>query len=182
MANRPARRLLEERYGKPLPQLLQQLAPRYPNAAALARHLDVAPGTVRLWLRKYFSQGRPDGPWFGLRNQPTIAFRPTREQAAWLRLEAEQAGTTISALISQAVQMLMNHRKSAPHRVSGIHKATRLLRIVELLTNEALGTADLARELGVTRRTIERDLKALRELPLGYPLTEDANHFWQLHN
>lgn len=68
-------------------------------------------------------------------------------------------------------------RRAAVSRGPG--RAARLARLRERLIGRPTGAADLARELGVTRRTVERDLATLRD-ELGAPLEVDAHHRYAL--
>jgi predicted DNA-binding transcriptional regulator YafY len=54
----------------------------------------------------------------------------------------------------------------------GSHKARRLLRLASLLTAGPRTAADLARQLGVSPRTLQRDLEELPEL--GHELERDG--------
>lgn len=54
-------------------------------------------------------------------------------------------------------------------------KALRLLEVAERLRLRPHGVAELARHFGVTRRTIERDLDALRAM--GHGVTEDGHRY-----
>lgn len=58
-------------------------------------------------------------------------------------------------------------------------RTVRLLRLRERLALGPVGVAQLARDLGVTRRTVERDLVTLRD-QLGEALSVDAQHRYAL--
>ncbi|WP_097654689.1 helix-turn-helix transcriptional regulator [Candidatus Chloroploca asiatica] len=78
-----------------------------------------------------------------------------------------------AAIATSAVQS--SYAEEEEHRVAS--KAARLRRIEHRLYNapEGLRVSDLARDCGVTRRTIYRDLEALESM--GVPIWEDSGRF-----
>jgi predicted DNA-binding transcriptional regulator YafY len=65
--------------------------------------------------------------------------------------------------------------RAVPLVTRGPGRALRLARLRERLADRPRGVGELARSLGVTRRTIERDLQTLRE-ELGVPVEVDPQH------
>jgi len=63
-----------------------------------------------------------------------------------------------------------------PHMV----RALRLLRIAELLREQPRRASELAEELGVSQRTIERDLLLLQGPPFHLGITPGDSWLWYL--
>lgn len=80
------------------------------------------------------------------------------------------------------VALRSEHARSIVRRYAEVTrttaKAARLTRLVQLMELRPRGVVELAREFGVSRRSIERDLHDLREL--GHPLEERDDHTYGL--
>ena len=61
-------------------------------------------------------------------------------------------------------------------------RAARLLAMLRLLacTSQGMTADELARALGVSVRTINRDLAALQDEPLRAPIYQDTGYRWRL--
>ena len=44
---------IEKEWGKPMPQILQEMYPQYPSQKTLAQELGVSQGTISLWLTQF---------------------------------------------------------------------------------------------------------------------------------
>ena len=59
-------------------------------------------------------------------------------------------------------------------------RSVRLVTIVRLLNDRAYTTRELAERLGVAERTIQQDLRDLRDDPLYIQLRQDVRYEWRL--
>jgi biotin operon repressor len=71
--------------------------------------------------------------------------------------------------------------RAVPLVTRGPGRALRLARLRERLADRPRGVGELARSLGVTRRTIERDLQTLRD-EMGVPVEVDDQHRYSIES